>query len=238
LRRGSRREASRRGPRIATSPAAIVVAAGRGERAGSDPSLPPKQLRHIAGRPAVAWSIDALARAGCAPIVVALPPDRLDAAGELVGASHVAFVAGGETRQHSVRNALEAVSSERIVIHDGARPCVTEELVTEVVAALERADAVVPVLAVDDTLKVVDGERVLDTIDRSMVRRVQTPQGFREGALRAAHDRAEREGFVGTDDAQLVERNGGTVITVAGRLTNLKLTRPQDFSVAEMYLGR
>lgn len=124
------------------------------------------------------------------------------------------------------------------MIHDGARPCVTEELVTEVVAALERADAVVPVLAVDDTLKVVDGERVLDTIDRSMVRRVQTPQGFREGALRAAHDRAEREGFVGTDDAQLVERNGGTVITVAGRLTNLKLTRPQDFSVAEMYLGR
>jgi 2-C-methyl-D-erythritol 4-phosphate cytidylyltransferase len=169
---------------------------------------------------------------------VALPPERVDAARELLGMSHVAFVAGGATRQDSVAHALEAISAERILIHDGARPCVTEDLVADVVAALAHADAVVPVLPVDDTLKEVDGERVLTTVDRTRVRRVQTPQGFREDALRAAHEAAKRDGFIGTDDAQLVERNGGKVITVDGRLTNLKLTRPQDFSVAEMYLAR
>jgi 2-C-methyl-D-erythritol 4-phosphate cytidylyltransferase len=238
LRRRSRRETARRGARIGTSPAAIVVAAGRGERAGSDPTLLPKQFRPVAGRPAVLWSIDVLARAGCSPIVVALPPDRLDAAAGLLGNTGVAFVAGGETRQHSVRNALEVVASDRILIHDGARPCVEEGLVSDVLAALSNADAVVPVLPVDDTLKEVDGEQVLSTFDRTRVRRVQTPQGFREEPLRAAHARAERDGFTGTDDAQLVERNGGRVVTVEGRLTNIKLTRPMDFAVAEMYLQR
>jgi 2-C-methyl-D-erythritol 4-phosphate cytidylyltransferase len=170
--------------------------------------------------------------------VVALPPDRLDAAAELLGEQNVAFVAGGETRQHSVWNALEAIASDRILIHDGARPCLTEDLVHEVIAAIEHADAVVPVLPVDDTLKEVNGDTVISTVDRTRFRRVQTPQGFREAALRDAHEIARREGFIGTDDAQLIERNGGKVITIDGRPTNLKLTRPQDFAVAEMYLVR
>jgi 2-C-methyl-D-erythritol 4-phosphate cytidylyltransferase len=154
---------------------------------------------------------------------------------ELLGNEGVAFVAGGETRQESVRNALEGIVADRIVIHDGARPFVKEDLVHRVLDALEGADAVIPVLPVDDTLKEIDGDRVLGTIDRNRVRRVQTPQAFRTEALRAAHEAASRDGFVGTDDAQLVERNGGRVVTVDGQWSNLKLTRPEDFAVADLY---
>lgn len=177
-----------------------------------------------------------MAAAGCAPIVVALPPEQMEVAGELTGSQQVAFVPGGETRQDSVWNALDAISAERILIHDGARPLVTLSLVHEVIAALDAADAVVPVLPVDDTLKEVDGERVVGTIDRSRFRRVQTPQGFRADILRAAHEAARAEGFVATDDAQLVERRGGNVVTIAGRFENLKLTRPDDFTIASLYL--
>jgi 2-C-methyl-D-erythritol 4-phosphate cytidylyltransferase len=167
-----------------------------------------------------------------------LPPDRLDASADLLGATDVAFVAGGETRQDSVWNALDAVSTERTLIHDGARPLVTLDLIHDVLGALDDADAVVPVLPVDDTLKEVDGDRVKSTVDRSRLRRVQTPQGFRTEILRAAHDAARAVGFVGTDDAQLVERIDGRVVTVQGRFENLKLTRPDDFTIAELYRRR
>ena len=160
----------------------------------------------------------------------------MDLSEELLDRASVAFVAGGETRQDSVWNALDLVSSDRILIHDGARPCVPLALVHEVIAKLDDADAVVPVLPVDDTLKEVNGERVVATVDRDRLRRVQTPQGFRADALRAAHEAARAEGFVATDDAQLVERNGGRVVTVEGDWANLKLTRPDDFTIASMHL--
>lgn len=177
-----------------------------------------------------------MVQAGCTPVVVALPPDRMGVARELASGPHVAFVPGGETRQDSVRNALDAISSEVILVHDGARPLVKRELVHSVILALGDADAVVPVLPVDDTLKEVEGGRVLRTADRTRFRRIQTPQAFRAGALRAAHKAAERDGFVATDDAQLVEMNGGRVVTVDGSRTNIKLTRPEDFEVAELYM--
>lgn len=174
----------------------------------------------------------------CSPVVVALPPDQLHRSQSLLGGKGVAFVAGGDTRQDSVRNALDAVAADTVLIHDGARPCASPDLVYEVLAALADADAVVPVLPVDDTLKEVEGTRVLSTVDRARFRRVQTPQAFRASALRAAHDAARRDDFTATDDAQLVERNGGRVVAVPGRWTNIKLTRPEDFAVAERYLER
>jgi 2-C-methyl-D-erythritol 4-phosphate cytidylyltransferase len=177
-----------------------------------------------------------MAAGGCSPIIVALPPEMMHESSRFIGAPNVAFVAGGETRQDSVWNALETLSTDRVVIHDGARPVVSVDLLKDVIAALDDADAVVPVLPVDDTLKEVDAESVVATIDRTRFRRVQTPQGFRAGPLREAHTRAREEGFVATDDAQLVERNGGRVVTVEGRFENLKLTRPVDFKIASMYL--
>ena len=162
----------------------------------------------------------------------------MDMSAQLIGSPDVAFVAGGDTRQDSVWNALEVVSSDRILIHDGARPCVSLSLVHKVLAKIDHADAVVPVLPVDDTLKEVEGENVIATVDRTRMRRVQTPQGFKGGPLREAHEVARRDGFVGTDDAQLVERNGGLVVTVEGSWDNLKLTRPDDFTIASMYLRR
>ena len=160
----------------------------------------------------------------------------MDVARDLISGPNVAFVPGGETRQDSVRNALEAVSSDVILVHDGARPLVKRELVHAVILALGGADAVVPVLPVDDTLKEVQDGQVVRTPDRSRFRRIQTPQAFRADALRAAHEAALRDGFVATDDAQLVEMNGGRVVTVEGSRTNIKLTRPEDFEVAELYM--
>ena len=166
-----------------------------------------------------------------------MPADLLEAS-ESLTREGVAFVAGGETRQDSVWNGLQAVTSERVVIHDGARPFARPELVERVLAALDDADGAIPVLAVDDTLKEVDGATVVRTVDRSVIRRVQTPQAFRAQPLRAAHERAAREGFVATDDAQLVEMFGGRVVAVEGQATNIKLTRPEDFEIAELYAKR
>ncbi len=171
-------------------------------------------------------------------MIVALPPDRLAEASDLLKREGVAFVEGGETRQDSVRNALNAVTSDRIVIHDGARPFAEKTLVHRVITALEGADAVVPVLPVDDTLKEVNGDIVVRTIDRDVIRRIQTPQAFRAQPLRDAHDMALSRQMIGTDDAQLVEINGGRVVTVPGQASNLKLTRPEDFLTAELLARR
>lgn len=186
----------------------------------------------------MAWAIDALLGSGCAPVVVALPSDGFGKTSGLLAREGVAFVPGGETRQDSVRNGLDAVTNERIVIHDGARPFAEPGLVRRVLDALDGADAAIPVLPVDDTLKEVDGDVVVRTMDRSVMRRVQTPQAFRAEPLRAAHEEARASGFVGTDDAQLIEMSGGRVVVVEGQPTNIKLTRPSDFEIAELYAQR
>jgi 2-C-methyl-D-erythritol 4-phosphate cytidylyltransferase len=214
---------------------ALVVAAGRGERLGS---TRPKALVSLAGKPMVQWSVDALRQVpGVELIVVALPPDALDA----VPAGAVA-TAGGAARSESVLNALDA--SERgdpVIVHDAARPLAPPELFVESLAELERsgADAVIAATKVSDTIKEIDadGHTVRHTLDRSRLWAVQTPQVFRRAALERALRGASPELLAtATDDAWLVERTSGTVRVVDGGAQNIKVTSATDLRLAELLL--
>jgi len=209
----------------------IVVAAGRGERFGSD-----KQAADLGGRPVVSRSVATSLEASDG-VVVVVAPERLVAAEALVAgpdgeATAVTLVAGGATRAASVRAGLVAVpdDAEVVLVHDGARPLATAALFARVVAAVRAgADAVVPGVPVADSLRAVDG----GVVDRDGVLAVQTPQGFPADRLRAAH----AAGTDASDDATLVEAVGGTVVVVDGEPANLKITRPVDLALATASLG-
>ena len=145
----------------------------------------------------------------------------------------VDVVEGGETRQDSVAQGLAKIATPRVVVHDAARPFVDQNTVESAVGALDEADAAVPVVPVPETIKRIAGTRVSETVDRSDLTLAQTPQAFRTEVLRSAHARARTDGFVATDDAQLVERYGGVVAVVSGSRRNIKVTYPEDFALAE-----
>lgn len=194
---------------------AIVLAAGGGTRFGAA-----KQFEELGGRRLVDWSMEA-ARASCDGTVLVLPP----------GLEEAGAVTGGATRSASVRAGLAAVpaGAEIVVVQDAARPFSTIELWQGVVAAVRAgADAAIPVVPLTDTVKRVDGTTVAETLDRSVLVGVQTPQAFRAGALRDAHS---REGEA-TDDAALVEAIGGKVVTVVGDQRNFKVTTVDDLVIA------
>jgi 2-C-methyl-D-erythritol 4-phosphate cytidylyltransferase len=213
---------------------ALIVAAGRGERLGADR---PKALVELAGRPMLQWSIDALARAEqIERIVVALPPG-------VPGPDGVLAVAGGASRSDSVRRALAAAGAgDPVLVHDAARPLVTEEIVRETLAALERdgdAAAAIAATPVTDTIKRVDEHgAVLETLDRGRLWGVQTPQVFRRAALEHALAVPDELLAAATDDAWLVERSGGRVVVVAAGAENIKVTTALDLETAARLLTR
>lgn len=209
-------------------PAAILAAAGSGERFGSL-----KQFHALAGKPLLSWSVDALRSAGCSPVIVVVPPEQTERARSQVGATEVVLVPGAEVRQRSVRAGLAHVHSDLVVVHDAARPFVSPELVVRVMAAVTEAEGAIAAVPVDETIKRVEDSRVTETVDRARLWRAQTPQAFRTEALRTAHERAESEGHLATDDAELVERYGGTIAIVDGSRSNLKITFPEDLELAE-----
>jgi 2-C-methyl-D-erythritol 4-phosphate cytidylyltransferase len=214
---------------------ALLVAAGRGERLGADG---PKAFVVLAGRPMLEWSLDALrAVEAVSRIVVALPPG-VDAPAGTVG------VAGGAERSHSVRAALEAAGAlpddEPVIVHDAARPLATRELFERALAALaaRSCDAVVAAARVTDTIKRAPEAdlRVTETLDRSGLWAVQTPQVFRCDALARALAQPDELLAAATDDAGLVERAGGRVHVVESPAENLKVTSPVDLQLAELLL--
>jgi 2-C-methyl-D-erythritol 4-phosphate cytidylyltransferase len=222
---------------------ALIVAAGSGERLGADR---PKALVELGGRPLVQWSIDALSLLdGIEQVVVALPPGAYPAPG-LQPAEGVLLVDGGASRSESVRMALAAAearigASDLVLVHDAARPLLTPALAETVIAALERdrdAHAAIAALPVTDTVKRVDADgAVHETLDRSALWAVQTPQVFRRDALERALDVDAQELARATDDAWLIERDGGRVIVVGSSDENLKVTTPLDLQVAELLLA-
>lgn len=147
----------------------------------------------------------------------------------------IELVAGGEERQHSVYKGLKAVKQEKIVlVHDGARPFIKHEQIDELIAEAEQTGAAILAVPIKDTIKRVQDLQVSETIERSSLWAVQTPQAFRLSLLMKAHAEAERKGFLGTDDASLVEQmEGGSVRVVEGSYTNIKLTTPDDLTSAE-----
>lgn len=214
---------------------ALVPAAGRGVRLGAGT---PKALRFLAGEPLLVHAVRGLRSApSVGPVVVAAPAEDVAAVSALLTCHDVTVVAGGAERQDSVRAALDALPAavDLVLVHDAARCLTPPDVVERVVAALRAgAEAVVPVVPVADTLKQVDRDRVLLTVDRAALRAVQTPQGFLRRVLERAHASAAD---VRTDDAGLVEALGGPVTTVPGDDAAFKITRPLDMLFAEAVLS-
>jgi 2-C-methyl-D-erythritol 4-phosphate cytidylyltransferase / 2-C-methyl-D-erythritol 2,4-cyclodiphosphate synthase len=213
--------------------AAVVVAAGRGFRAGGEG---PKQYREIGGEPVIRTSLKGLAsHPGIAMVQPVIHPDDIDLfRAAAAGLGVLEPVLGGATRQASVRAGLEALSPRRpelVLVHDAARPFASAALIARGIAAAGASGAAIPAIAVADTVKTVDAFGVVTgTLKRAQLRLVQTPQAFGFATLLAAHERARaagREDF--TDDSALVEWAGIKVSTFEGEAANVKLTTADDF---------
>lgn len=213
---------------------AVVVAAGRGERFGGAAR---KQFVELAGEPVVARACRPFLEASdVAEVVLVLPAEIAGDPPGWVDPLGIRIVAGGLTRRDSVSRGLAGLSGdvERVLVHDGVRPLVTGALLLRVLDAVGGGGAV-PALPVVDTVKEVEGERVVRTLERGRLRRVQTPQGFRRSALERAHAEVEEEATV-TDDASLLEAIGLPVHVVRGEERNLKITTREDLDRAERLL--
>jgi len=216
-------------------PIALILAAGSGERFGAGA---PKAFVELAGRPLVQWSVDALSQVQeIEQIVVAMPSGLAAPAG-------VSAVEGGSVRSESVRLALAAAGGGRdqdlVLVHDAARPLLTTELAAATIRALEAdesIDAAIAAVPMTDTVKRVRDGVVSETLERSELWAVQTPQVFRRAALERALDVPDEVLAQATDDAWLVERAGGRVGVVKASSENLKITTPLDLAVAEMLLA-
>jgi 2-C-methyl-D-erythritol 4-phosphate cytidylyltransferase/2-C-methyl-D-erythritol 2,4-cyclodiphosphate synthase len=223
--------------------AAVVVAAGRGERAGASADGP-KQYRSIGGVPVIRRTLDALAGSGAfGRIVVAIHPDDADLFGMAAGDIDppVIVVPGGATRQSSTLLALEALADDPpafVMIHDGVRPFTDKALVGRIAEALEPGRGVLPALPVTDTLKRGAGGMVSETVARANLHAAQTPQAFPFPAILAAHRRAAAEGRGDfTDDCAIAEWAGLPVQIVQGSPDNVKLTYAGDIAMADERLS-
>ncbi|MFZ0847049.1 MAG: bifunctional 2-C-methyl-D-erythritol 4-phosphate cytidylyltransferase/2-C-methyl-D-erythritol 2,4-cyclodiphosphate synthase [Pseudolabrys sp.] len=218
--------------------AAVIVAAGRGTRAGSDL---PKQFRQVGGEIMLSRTLSLFAEHAEVSLVQAvIHPDDIDLYRGIAQDNDVVLpqAFGGATRQASVRAGLEALEVHKpdiVLIHDAARPFASAQLVARAIVAAQTTGAAIPALPVTDTVKTVDALGYVDkTLDRASLRLVQTPQGFAFDALLAAHRRAAqagREDF--TDDAALAEWAGMKVTLFAGEVGNIKITNAEDFARAE-----
>jgi 2-C-methyl-D-erythritol 4-phosphate cytidylyltransferase/2-C-methyl-D-erythritol 2,4-cyclodiphosphate synthase len=217
--------------------AAIIVAGGRGERAGSEL---PKQYAVLGGRPVIAWSVAAFAEAGAAEVVIACAPEHAELCRAATsGVPAVRIVDGGSTRTDSVRAALAAVGAVgTILVHDAARPGLDPPLVGALLAELRAgATAAAPALAIADTLRRADASgRIVEDVPRDGVMRIQTPQAFRADVLRAAYA-ALAPGASMTDDIAVVRAHGAEAKLIAGDAKLMKITYPEDFAMLERMLG-
>lgn len=209
--------------------AAVIVAAGKGLRAGGEV---PKQFAQWRGKPVLRHSAEALAQAGASPIVVAIHKGgEALATDALAGIAGVQLVIGGATRQASVRAALETLFSartERVLIHDAARPVLPRGVIERLLAALDEHMGAIPVLPVVDSLARADGSLMTGSAPREDLRRVQTPQAFRYAAILAAH-RLWSDAPTAGDDAQVGMKVGMDIALVEGDEALRKLTFAEDF---------
>lgn len=209
--------------------AAIVVAAGKGIRAGQKV---PKQFADWRGKPVVSHSVAALIAAGADPVVVAIPRGaEMQAMTALREFGAVRFVTGGATRQESVAKALDSLADdapERVLIHDAARPDLPLAVIERLLLSLNEYPGAIPTLPVVDSLAIDRNGVMAGSADREALRRVQTPQAFRFPAVHAAHRAWQGEPTAG-DDAQVLAAHGGAVALVEGSEALRKLTFAEDF---------
>ena len=222
---------------------AVIVAAGRGTRIGGEA---PKVLLPVAGRPLILHTLERFGRAaeiGKAVLVVAA--EELEACETLLRMSPppglaIAVHPGGDRRQDSVRAGLDALDPDCavVVVHDGARPFAAPELIDRCVREARGDRSVTAAVPARNTIKTVRQGQVEETLPRNRLWETQTPQAFPVRTLRAAYEKAQRDGVDATDDAMLVERLGMPVWVVEGSTTNLKVTYPEDLPFAEALLAQ
>ena len=211
--------------------AVVIPAGGVGRRLGS---RTPKQLLTLGSTTILACTVGHFVRhPAVSEVVVPAPVEylaRTRRALASLGRARVRVIEGGTERQDSVRRGVQALRDEArvIVVHDAVRPFVSRALIERVVAAARTHGAAICALPVTETVKRVRDGAVEATVDRSALWSVQTPQAFHAALLREAHEKAHRDGFVGTDDSMLVERLGHTVVVVPGLRDNVKITTPED----------
>lgn len=205
--------------------AVLIVAAGRGTRAGGPL---PKQWQHLGPKRVIDWTLAAFAQhPQVDQTLVVVHPD--DVALLPAGTDHAI---GGATRAASVRAGLMALRDQgvdRVLIHDAARPCVSAQIISDVISALDHVDGAAPGVAITDALWVLDDDQITGTADRSTTVRAQTPQGFALPAILAAHQAGDDSA---ADDVELAVAQGLSVRMVPGHADNLKITRPEDFARA------
>lgn len=219
----------------------LIPAAGMGRRMGSDRN---KLLLSLLDQPLLAWTLAAAEASACIDWIgiIGQPvdfPDFQEILARVNLTKPVELILGGETRQQSVYNGLQALppDAERVLIHDGARCLATPELFDRCGMALQTCSGLIAAIPVKDTIKIVDDNRlILDTPDRQQLWAAQTPQGFDVKLLKECHDQGIQQGWEVTDDAALFEKCGLPVQIVLGEETNLKVTTPVDLSVAEFIL--
>jgi len=236
----------------------IIPAAGLGTRMASVPSAKnkklsrSKQFTELGGIPILLHTLRKFAASPeISEIYVALRKNEicgfrslLEKEGKDILRKKIDLIEGGEHRQESVAFALAAVTAapdDIVLVHDAVRPFVTEEIIKDVVNAAKKSGAAIAGLPATDTIKQVErtaeGAVITSTISRERVVLAQTPQGFRYDVLKKAFDEATTDGFMGTDEASLVERSGHEVTVVMGSPRNIKITTPADMDLAEFYLA-
>jgi 2-C-methyl-D-erythritol 4-phosphate cytidylyltransferase len=235
---------------------AIIPAAGLGTRMASAPGKKPtatKQFTELGGTPILVHTLRKfVASPEVSEIYIALRGNeiegfraRLENEAKDIPQKMIHLVEGGEHRQHSVANAMNsiaAVEDDIVLVHDAVRPFVTEEIIHDVIRAAQKFGAAIAALPAVDTVKQVertsDGALITATLQRERVVMAQTPQGFRYDVLKKAFDEATADGFLGTDEASLVEHSGHAVAVVMGSARNIKITAPADMDLAEFFLKR
>jgi 2-C-methyl-D-erythritol 4-phosphate cytidylyltransferase len=219
---------------------AIVPAAGSGKRLGPGTNKP---FEKIFGKPLVIWTLEILEAASeIREIIPVIKESDMEYAAELFQQYRLSKVRriapGGKERQDSVLHGLRLVDNKEdiIIIHDGVRPFIEERMICEALGLLKDCDGVVVGVPVKDTVKEVQDGEVVGTMRRERIWAVQTPQIFRYGTIMSAYEKARQESFSSTDDSALVERYGGKIKVVNGSYANIKITTPEDLTIAESFL--
>ncbi len=220
---------------------AVIAAGGIGKRMHIQEN---KLFIELLGRPVLSLTVSVFESTELIDeIVLVVPPDEMDRTLSLVkkaGFKKIKnVVSGGQMRQDSVYNGLQAIShdSDIVLIHDGARPFVTKEMIVRAVNEIKTCSAVIVAMPVKDTIKTVGEDGfVMNTLDRELLWQVQTPQVFKKDLIIEAHERAKKVSLQATDDSRLVERLGEKVKVIRGSYENIKITTPEDIKIAEEIL--
>jgi len=216
---------------------AIIAAGGSGVRMKTGI---PKQFLILQNKPIIIHTLEKFTGCGrVQQINLVVPPSEMAKTIQLIRkwnlAKPVEVIAGGKTRQHSVRNGLSQLpdNTDIVVIHDGVRPFISKEIINRCIKETKKWEAVITALPLSDTIKEVVDHQVQTTLDRSRLWRVQTPQSFTKDLLIKAYKKAWQNNIIATDDSALVEYIGHAVRVIKGEEKNIKITSPEDLKIAE-----